>query len=464
MEVTNDSTWSLTNGSIASLTGPGGAIGVKAGTTGVDANYSGLFGSAILNVTDVRDFSCVVSPDSVSTPRLSEKQGTVTCTPVGGFNAPLTLDIVPGTLPPGVQPGFSPDPMPANGQSTYTLTVGSTAPLGSNTLTVIATGGGITHQYPLVLTVTPGNLAVTLAPSPSSGNAPLATTLTATVSGSAQGTINYNFWWNCAYNGTNLAAAIAACGNPSVSSNGAKFDSVVATTEPAPHVYASQGTYRAFVLVERETSAASAAATVTARAQVITHAECVNSACVQVAGSGANRCGSASDCGGGGGGGGGGPVFGQCDAVQHACVNRAGSQASSCAIDPACGGTGGDSHLACENAKCVIVGGPGVNENGCVAIGATCSDAPPVGPGNCSIKASPAIIKKGDTSTVSWSCSAGVSGCALSGANIVSQNGSTASVKPIKTTQYSLACRGLSSNLPVSVYVVQSLDETNPGN
>src|SRR5207245_1167251 len=46
------------------------------------------------------------------------------------------------------------------------------------------------------------DIAVSLTPNPASGTAPLSTTLTATVSGTATGTINYTFWWDCTDPGT----------------------------------------------------------------------------------------------------------------------------------------------------------------------------------------------------------------------------------------------------------------------
>jgi hypothetical protein len=95
------------------------------------------------------------------------------------------------------------------------------------------------------------SLSVLLTPNPASGPSPLATTLTADVSGTATGTINYTFWWNCSDGGTSVSAVTVACGDPTNPAVGAKFNGVASTSQAAPHVYASTGTFTAKVIAER---------------------------------------------------------------------------------------------------------------------------------------------------------------------------------------------------------------------
>ncbi|MBI5787089.1 MAG: hypothetical protein HY446_00870 [Candidatus Niyogibacteria bacterium] len=89
-----------------------------------------------------------------------------------------------------------------------------------------------------------------LSASPSSGYAPLATTLSAGVSGGS-GTINYTFWWNCTNSSDSVSVATSACGDPTNSSIGAKFDGISETSKNADHVYSSVGSYTAKVIIER---------------------------------------------------------------------------------------------------------------------------------------------------------------------------------------------------------------------
>lgn len=86
----------------------------------------------------------------------------------------------------------------------------------------------------------PVNLTVALSARPSSGNAPLTSTLTANVGGTAAGTINYTFYCNRFDNGTNVTSGWNA-----------KFDGVSATTRSTTCTYSSQGTPTAKVIVER---------------------------------------------------------------------------------------------------------------------------------------------------------------------------------------------------------------------
>ncbi len=102
-------------------------------------------------------------------------------------------------------------------------------------------------------------LYVSLSANPSSGNAPLSVNLTADVSGSASGTINYTFWWNCNDPRTSVSEVMAVCGSiptpaPGTcasNENGIKCDAVTDDPKTVNHVYSSAGTYTAKVIAER---------------------------------------------------------------------------------------------------------------------------------------------------------------------------------------------------------------------
>ncbi len=101
--------------------------------------------------------------------------------------------------------------------------------------------------------------------SPISGSQPLPVTLTADITGgTATGNINYSFWWNCIEFCSSVADCAAACGDPTNSANGAKFDNVLDDPKTVNHTYTSSGTFTPKVIVERDTAPAIAkTATVT---------------------------------------------------------------------------------------------------------------------------------------------------------------------------------------------------------
>lgn len=102
-------------------------------------------------------------------------------------------------------------------------------------------------------------LSVSLTANPQSGTEPLESLITATVSGTATGTINYTFWWNCDDPGTSVGAVMNSCGSiptPSpgqcaVSVNGFKCDAVAENPKVVGHTYSNAGTFTAKVIAER---------------------------------------------------------------------------------------------------------------------------------------------------------------------------------------------------------------------
>ena len=116
--------------------------------------------------------------------------------------------------------------------------------------------------------IPPDNLTVSLSVNPSSGNSPLNTTGTATVAGNAQGTINYAFWWNCNNNSASVSSVSAACGAPTNSLYGAKFNNINQTSQSASNSYSSAGTYYFKVIVERGALSATDSKTISVAAPV----------------------------------------------------------------------------------------------------------------------------------------------------------------------------------------------------
>ena len=132
------------------------------------------------------------------------------------------------------------------------------AAAGSFTPKVIAERAGLSAESRATVTVSaPLTLMVALSAAPISGSAPLTTSLTATVSGTATGTINYTTWWNCNNACTTVAACQTACG-----AWDDKADGVVATTRNLNHTYAAVGTYTPKIIVERASLIAEDSATV----------------------------------------------------------------------------------------------------------------------------------------------------------------------------------------------------------
>jgi hypothetical protein len=112
-------------------------------------------------------------------------------------------------------------------------------------------------------------LSVLLTPSPATGPTPLSTTLKADVSGTAVGTIDYTYWWNCADPGTSVSEVTAACGDPTDPAIGAKFHALAATSQSTLHVYASAGTFTAKVIAERGSAAPAEMRTIIAAGEVL---------------------------------------------------------------------------------------------------------------------------------------------------------------------------------------------------
>lgn len=129
--------------------------------------------------------------------------------------------------------------------TTYTLTCDGPGGQASDSVTVSVLG------LP--------TLSVGLIANPSTGSAPLSSVLTASVGGTAVGTINYSFWWNCSDVSNNVATVEGVCGTLPVPGAGSclsnavgyKCNGVNTNPQSAPaYSYNSSSTGK--VIVERD--------------------------------------------------------------------------------------------------------------------------------------------------------------------------------------------------------------------
>ena len=148
----------------------------------------------------------------------------------------------------------------SSGQSTGNLTQ-------TRTYTLSCIGaGGTSATDSVTANVAAPSLGVNFSVSPSSGNSPISSVFSSSVTGQAIGTINYNYWWNCGYNGTSVAGIEAFCGtlppvppgNCASNLSGYKCAGINTNPQSTTHQYTcASGTcsYSAKVIVERSTAA-----------------------------------------------------------------------------------------------------------------------------------------------------------------------------------------------------------------
>lgn len=221
------------------------------------------------------------APNSGTTPVNSVLTADATGTQTGTINYNFWYDCTSGTDYGTTSTACGALTAPAPGSCIETLNVGykcdtiNTHPksipahsysTGSSTTiynpkVVIQRGTSPDAQASATVTVDAPTLSVVLVPSPSpGGNSPLTVDLTATVSGTALGTINYSYWWDCAYADVTptYPEALAACSDPDGTTGniyGTKWDNINTNPKTVTHIYNVAGVYRPIVLVERSTAA-----------------------------------------------------------------------------------------------------------------------------------------------------------------------------------------------------------------
>jgi kumamolisin len=109
-------------------------------------------------------FSISASPATVSVAQGSSGTSTVTSTVTGGFDSAISLSAT--GQPTGVTVGFNPTSITGAGTSVMTMTVSSTATVGTYKITVTGTAGGTTETATVTLKVTKAtpNFAISASP------------------------------------------------------------------------------------------------------------------------------------------------------------------------------------------------------------------------------------------------------------------------------------------------------------
>ena len=121
-----------------------------------------------LTVTDPPDFTISVSPMALSLLQGSQGTSTITTTISGGFNSAINLST--SGVPNGTIVSFSPNPIPAPGagSSTMTIMVGMNTLQGTYPIVITGSGGGIQHSVTFTLIVT-AEVYLSWSPSGSQG-------------------------------------------------------------------------------------------------------------------------------------------------------------------------------------------------------------------------------------------------------------------------------------------------------
>jgi hypothetical protein len=116
------------------------------------------------------------------------------------------------------------------------------------------------------VTVTTPTLTTSFTVAPTSGTMPLATTLTAAVTGgTSTGNMDYYLWWNCGASCTDLSSCVTACGAANDSST-----AQISTSHVFSRTYATAGTYSPKAVIVRYSVASVQGATVTVATPTLT--------------------------------------------------------------------------------------------------------------------------------------------------------------------------------------------------
>jgi hypothetical protein len=202
------------------------------------------------------DFSVLISPNIRIINQGENTSYDVTVNSLNNFSGVINLD-VGSSCPQNANCYFSQNSINvtpnSNGSAVLFIETNFSINPASYSIQVNAVSNNINHNNTVQLIVnsqpllppTP-TLSVSLSANPSSGNIPLTTNLTATVSGTAQGTINYTFWKNCSSQSTNISQVVSQCGNWD-----SKFDNENTTSKTVQFTYNQAGTYTPKVIVER---------------------------------------------------------------------------------------------------------------------------------------------------------------------------------------------------------------------
>jgi Domain of unknown function (DUF1929)/Glyoxal oxidase N-terminus/PKD domain len=131
--------------STSSTTPPGSYPLTITGTSG------SLIHTASVTLVVSADFSLSVAPTSASIARGSSTQYTVTIAPGSGFSGAVSFSV--SGLPRRTSASFNPSSITASGSSTLTISANRKAPIGTSTLTITGTSGGVSHSQQVTLTI-----------------------------------------------------------------------------------------------------------------------------------------------------------------------------------------------------------------------------------------------------------------------------------------------------------------------
>jgi uncharacterized membrane protein len=98
-------------------------------------------------------FTISVSPSSITVARNASGSTTITAAVSGGFNSAITLSASGQGSQQTVTFNPSSIAAPGSGKATMTVKVGRNAATGDHTITIKATGGGISHTATVTLDV-----------------------------------------------------------------------------------------------------------------------------------------------------------------------------------------------------------------------------------------------------------------------------------------------------------------------
>ncbi|MGH9400497.1 MAG: fibronectin type III domain-containing protein [Terriglobia bacterium] len=151
---TGNSTMTITVGSST----PAGTYPITVTANGGGAQQNA---TVTMTVTATPNFTLSVSPSSLSVTPGNQGTSTITTSVSGGFSNPISLSA--SGAPSGATVSFNPSTIaaPGVGNSTLTITVGSSTPVGTYPITVTGNGGGVQQNATVILTVVTASTAIT---------------------------------------------------------------------------------------------------------------------------------------------------------------------------------------------------------------------------------------------------------------------------------------------------------------
>ncbi len=158
--LTSSATWTSSAPPVATISSGGLATAVAAGGTTIQAASGSITGSTGLTVTATPNFTLSASPASLNVGQGNQVTSTIATTISGGFNSSISLSA--SGMPSSTTVSFNPStiPAPGSGNSTMTITVGSSTLVGTYPITVTGNGGGTQQNVTVALTVTPTSTTI----------------------------------------------------------------------------------------------------------------------------------------------------------------------------------------------------------------------------------------------------------------------------------------------------------------